>query len=251
METSTLTRHTTLVVPPRFNGPPGKANGGWIAGRLAGYLAEIAPEATAEITLRAPTPLERELTVVFDDGGGGAGPLVRLLDGETLLGEARPATSSPLAPWPVSRATAAQAVAGYVGWWEHPFPDCFGCGHRDVDDGLCVFPGPVTSRPGVVAGLWAPTAAHAGVDGIVPPELVWAALDCPSGWAHMGPGDAALLGRFSAKVHRPARAGEEYVVMASRDSREGRKMLSRSAVYDARGTLVAAAQALWIDVTGR
>jgi hypothetical protein len=103
----------------------------------------------------------------------------------------------------------------------------------------------------VVAGLWAPTAAHAGLDGVVPTELVWAALDCPTGWAHMGPGDAALLGRFAAKLHRPALAGEEYVVLARNDGREGRKLLSRSAVYTASGELVAAAQATWIDVAGR
>jgi hypothetical protein len=179
------------------------------------------------------------------------GPLVRLLDGSTLLAEARPAASSPLAPWPVNRATAAQAVAAYVGWWDHPYPQCFACGHRDVDDGLRIFPGPVASRPGVVAGLWAPTSAHAGLDGVVAAELVWAALDCPTGWAHMGPGDAALLGRFAAKLHRPAYAGEEYVVMARNDGREGRKLLGRSAIYTASGELVAAAQATWIDVTGR
>jgi hypothetical protein len=250
MDTETLNRHTSLLVPSRFHGPPDTANGGWLAGRLASVLAELVPEATAEVTLRAPTPLARELTVTVEEDAAD-GPLVRLLDDETLLAEARPASSSPLAPRPVNRATAAKAVGAYVGWWDHPYPQCFVCGHRDPRDGLCIFPGPVGSRPGVVAGLWAPTSAHAGLDGIVPTELVWAALDCPTGWAHMGPGDAALLGRFAAKLHRPVLAGEEYVVMARNDGRSGRKLLGRSAVYTASGELVAVAQATWIDVTGR
>jgi urea transport system ATP-binding protein len=45
-----------------------------------------------------------------------------------------------------------------------------------------------------------------------------------------------------------ARMGIAYV---PNDGREGRKLLSRSAVYTASGELVAAAQATWIDVAGR
>jgi hypothetical protein len=67
----------------------------------------------------------------------------------------------------------------------------------------------------------------------------------------MGPGDASPLGRFAAKLHRPARAGEEYVVLARNDGRDGRKLLGRSAIYDVVGRLAATARATWIDVGGR
>jgi hypothetical protein len=43
-----------LTVDPRFNGPPGSANGGY----LAGLLAARVPEATdaVVVTLRKPRP---------------------------------------------------------------------------------------------------------------------------------------------------------------------------------------------------
>jgi hypothetical protein len=42
----------SLVVAPRFCGPPGSANGGYACGLIAAYL-----DGQAEITLRRPPPL--------------------------------------------------------------------------------------------------------------------------------------------------------------------------------------------------
>lgn len=107
MSTDTLTPHTRRTPSPvegpaeafradaRFCGPPGIANGGWLCGRLASWLPA---GSTVEVTLRSPTPVDRELALALDHESGH----VRLLDGDTLLAEARPATASPLAPGPVS-----------------------------------------------------------------------------------------------------------------------------------------------------
>lgn len=230
--------------PERFCGPPGVANGGWLSGRLASRLP---PGVTAEVTLRAPTPVGRELALEIDDHD----QQVRLLDGDTLLAEARPATASPLAPRPVAWARAALAESGYRGWWDHPFPACFVCGSREPGDGLRIFPGPVAGRSGVVAARWSPPVAEATADGAVPPEHVWAALDCPTGWAHHRPGGAAVLGRLVAKLHRAARPGRDHVVVARADGRtgtSGRRLVSRAAIYTREGDLVATSQATWLEI---
>ena len=56
----------TLVVPSRFAGPPGTANGGWISGRLAGLSGRTGP---VQVTLREPVPLEVALEVRLDGQG--------------------------------------------------------------------------------------------------------------------------------------------------------------------------------------
>ena len=46
----------TLVIAPRFHGPPSSANGGYTAGLLANAAGN-----SAECTLRAPPPLDAPL----------------------------------------------------------------------------------------------------------------------------------------------------------------------------------------------
>ena len=160
-----------------------------------------------EVTLRAPTPIGRPLTLESD------GFVARLLDGEQVLVEAQPALASPLPPSPVGFAEAAIAETRFPAH-DHPFPGCFVCGHRRaVGDGLRIFPGAVPGRPDTVASWWTPPADLAGPDGTLPEEVVWAALDCPTGWAHYSPGAAALLGRLTAVIHGPVRADRTYLVV--------------------------------------
>ena len=53
-----------LRIPARFCGPPGAANGGYLAGRLAALVG-----GDTEVTLRHATPLERPLCVRQVTGG--------------------------------------------------------------------------------------------------------------------------------------------------------------------------------------
>ncbi len=71
--------HDVVQMNPRFCGPPGMANGGYVAGRLAQQLGP----GPAEITLRSPIPLDRTLTVEA------SGTNVRLMDGDTVLADGR------------------------------------------------------------------------------------------------------------------------------------------------------------------
>ena len=81
-----------ITFPRHFRGPLTSANGGYACGRLAAFVD--ADE--VEVTLRLPPPLDRPLAVVPDGDG------VRLLDGDALVAEARPASLDVDAPAPVS-----------------------------------------------------------------------------------------------------------------------------------------------------
>ena len=54
----------SLVIDRRFRGPPNSANGGYVCGCLARHVA-----GDAEVTLRAPPPLERPLDVLTKADG--------------------------------------------------------------------------------------------------------------------------------------------------------------------------------------
>jgi hypothetical protein len=150
----------TLVVPSRFAGPPGTANGGWISGRLAvlGRLSGLA--GPVQVTLRQPAPLEVALEVRVDVQGTAS-----LGFGGALIAEAAAGSLTEVVD-PVDHATAQAATANYGGWTGHPFPRCFVCGpDRPPPDGLGVFPGRLSGRPDTVATSWLPDGSLAGDDG--------------------------------------------------------------------------------------
>src|SRR5207253_3605768 len=73
----------------------------------------------------------------------------------------------------------------------HPLPMCFVCGPARVHgDGLRVRPGPLPPHPdcrkGTLAATWVPYSNLASEDRAVAGEFVWAALDCPTGYAGLG-----------------------------------------------------------------
>ena len=85
-----------VTIDRRFRGPAESANGGYACGLLAGAI-----EGSVEATLRQPPPLERTL-VRRSDGEGRA----ILLDGETVIAEARAAALEGSVPDPVTPAGA-------------------------------------------------------------------------------------------------------------------------------------------------
>ncbi len=76
----------TVTVARRFNGPLTSANGGYACGLLARHV-----DGPAEVTLRRPVPLDRELDLERHDDGR-----VTLHDGDTLLAEGEPAAAAGL-----------------------------------------------------------------------------------------------------------------------------------------------------------
>ena len=229
---------TALTVPERFRGPDTTANGGWVAGTLASVVAGAARDSAVEVTLHRPVPLETELRL------GQVANTVTLSKGDEQLVEAIPVAEEITPPPFVPFADAARAEAGFAGLRDHPFPGCFVCGVRAPGDGLRVFPGPVGD--GVVAAGWRVPVAVADASGNVPDSIVWAALDCPTGWAHFKPGEYALLGRLTGRIYGRVLPGGTYSIVARATGRDGRKLYGESAIYETDGTLIAAVRAIWI-----
>jgi hypothetical protein len=217
-----------MIVPGRYNGPPESANGGYACGLVAGLLGGV-----VEVTLRLPPPLDRELEVVRQDGR------VEIRDGDAVVAEAERASVDVEVPEPVPVEAAEEASTRYEGFVHHAYNTCFVCG-PEREDGLRVYAGPVEGRPGLLAAPWTP-----GED--VGPELVWAALDCPSGWAVDDfQREGVLLGRMAARIDRLPEPGELHVVLGWRVGEDGRKRYAGSALLTADGEVLARAGSTWL-----
>ncbi|MBY8873469.1 hypothetical protein K7640_16665 [Micromonospora sp. PLK6-60] len=214
-----------MLIEARFNGPPGSGNGGWSAGIIAAG-AGLA-HGPAEVTLRRPPPLDTPLTLA---DGTAHDP-----DG-TVVAQVAPVPAFPVEVPPVDRATAEAAAAAYPGLVDHPFPGCYVCGPAHPT-GLRIFPGRLPDGR---------TAAPLRAPADVAPATVWAALDCPGGWAVIAPGRPYVLGRITVVVDRLPEPGDECVVVGAAVGGEGRKAQVRSALYGPDGALLGHARATWI-----
>lgn len=227
-----------IVVDPRFCGPPGCGNGGYVCGRVAEGRA-----GPYEVKLLAPAPVGRPLRLTVEGGRA------ELADGGAPVAAGGPCALELDVPAPVGPEAAAEAASRYAGFARHPFPGCFVCGpQRAAGDGLRVFAGPVAGREGVVAAPWTPDAGLADADGRVRTEFVWAALDCPGYFAVEPRSGPAVLGRLCAEVLARPRAGERTVVMGWRLGGEGRKHGAGTALFGETGALLARARAVWVAI---
>src|SRR6478609_5253938 len=109
--------HHEIVIDLAFEGPPGRAQGGYACGVLASHLA-----GDAEITLRGPVPLGTALRPAPVDGG------VALYHGAQLVAEGSSTSLAGHTPQPPSFAEALAATASFAGLRAHPYPRCVGCG---------------------------------------------------------------------------------------------------------------------------
>jgi hypothetical protein len=231
-----------IVIARQFRGPPNSGNGGYVCGMLA---REIGGAAT--VALRALIPLDVPLKLEDIENG------VRLVgeDG-TLIAQGERTTAAlpdPPAPPTLELARAAGARCPVI---DKPFhPPCFTCSSiREDGDGLRILPGQIDGAPqGHIACVWTPHASFADADGIIPEEIVWAALDCPGSLAWivktgMGGG---LLGTMRGEVLRRPRAGEPTIVTAWPIEQNGRKFVAGVALFDAQGALMARGEQIWIS----
>jgi hypothetical protein len=239
----------SLIIAPRFCGPPGTGNGGYVCGRIAAHLG-----GPAEITLRRPPPLATAMTA--EPAGEGS---VRVLHGDTLVAEGTclPDGLAMELPGPISVLEARAAGTRCrlrAHPEEHPFPGCFVCGpDRAPGDGLHILVGPVAGRD-LSADVWRPDRALADSGGHVRPEFVWAALDCAGGIGVLrdaAGGPPFVLGRLSARLIAPIKAGEPYIVAGWRMANGGDKMTAGSALFTATGQAAGVARATWIRLSRR
>ena len=218
-----------MIIPARFNGPPGTANGGYACGLVARELGA----GSAEVALRAPPPLETDLVVEHADDS------VRIKDGETLVAEGRVGdVEVGELPEPVGVERAEAVVAAGHGRWtaEHPFPTCFVCG-PGRDDGMDIYPVELDER---WVAIWRPRE----------PGLVWAALDCPTSAPVMNPDKAPpiVLARLAAAIVEEPAMGKPHVLVSWELGVEGRKREAACVLFDGEGKAIARSRALWIEL---
>jgi hypothetical protein len=225
-----------MIIGREFNGPPRSGHGGYSAGLVASQLdagGDLGGDEVAEVSLRRPPPLETPLRVARSEHG------IEVYDGDQLVADASPVRLEDPPPSGVGYDEAVAAAAAYAGFVDHPFPTCYACGPERAD-GLRIFPGSLGDGRGVAA----PWRVPDGVSALT----VWAALDCPGGWATIQPGRPYMLGRMAARVLAVPPAGADCVVVGVVVGTEGRKAQVRTALYSSAGELLALARAIWIAI---
>ncbi|MFJ3722517.1 hypothetical protein ACIPYQ_08060 [Streptomyces sp. NPDC090045] len=238
-----MTATSTFSIAGAFNGPPTSANGGYACGRLA-ELATAGGQLTAPVavSLHLPVPLDTPLSYQP------AGKRGHAWHGEDVVASVTAGSGPPPVLEPVTAAEAKAAQDSFTGVG-HPFPTCFVCGPERAEGGLALRPGAVEGKPDTVACLWTPGPGLADEQGVVLPEIVWSALDCPGGWTTDPVRRPRLLGRMSAQIDELPVAGREYVVVGRLVHTEERTTTNLTALYDAaEGRLLAHASALWIAI---
>ena len=226
-----------IVIDRRHNGPQRSGNGGVAAGRIAEFVS-----GPATVVLRRPVPLARRLTV-WDDGAGGVGVRV----GRSLVAEARAAGVGAVEVAPPRLPSMAEALATSINAFgfeaRHPLGWCFVCS-RHRRDGLGVLPGMLTQNPDMLAAVYRPRADHG-------PEMVWAALDCPSyPVSAIRDGRICVLGTQTVEQYADLVPGSAYAVVGWTDARGTRSYRTSSALVDDAGTIVAASNATWVALKG-
>jgi hypothetical protein len=228
-----------MIIESTYCGPSTSGQGGYVCGLLGNYI-----QGPAKVTLRIPPPLDRQMEVnIMDDDH------VTLMDGTTLVAEARKTALELEVPTPPAYAEAQTASKDYLGFKQHPFPRCFVCGpERAVGDGMRIFPGPVTGGR-MVAAPWIPDAALSDHHGLVRHEFIWAALDCPGAFAAMREIPRTIvLGKLAVAILKDVKADARCIVIGWNMAQDGRKYHTGTAVFSESDGLCAKAKATWIEL---
>ncbi len=240
----------TFRIASRFNGPHDSANGGYSAG-VAGRLLHNAE--AVEVTLRAAIPLEQTLRAHPTDTGldimtDDAATRIQIMSLRAVHLE-MPDTISP------GLEAANVAAATFRTIDDHVLPHCFVCGPaRAKGDGLRIFTDWLKDPAGienpnpfpVVAAPWYPTPDLADASGLVAPEFLWAALDCPGAFAIDV--EPILLGRIATRILTRPSTDAPIVVVAWAKGRDRRKHFAGSALFNEAGDLLAFSEQTWIQI---
>lgn len=220
----------TVTLPSFFRGPETSANGGYAAGVAARLLG-----GPARVRLRKPPPLDHPLAVRHVEQG------VDLLHGDDVVVSARPATVDIRLP-EIDLAAVRAIAAGGALLDDHLAPGCVVCGPARPD-GYRLFPGRVGD--GVVGCSWTAPAGPVGADGALADEVLWAALDCPGGWAILSewstPEFFPALVDLAVEIRRPVQPAEPLLVVGWRLGAQERRHHAGSALLTPEGEALAMA----------
>lgn len=231
-----------VTIPARYCGPPGSSNGGYISGLVSRPI-----DGPAVVTLKSPPPLDTPMRL--DVNGSRTWLYHGMSPTEKLIAHAESAPLSLDVPALPDKETLLAHSLTCDHHHGEEFDGCFVCGvARAEGDGLRIFASRLPDGGDVYAAPWHLDTSLADETGMVRPEMVWAALDCPGYWAIRNHAGYALLGRFHVRIDRPLRADGVAIVAAWGLESAGRKHGAGTALFDSEGQLVAVARALWITV---
>lgn len=229
-----------------YQGPTGVGQGGWTAQRFVERT-----EGPVTVALRAPVPLETDLTVIRSNSDDSDGDWELVAPDHTTIMIANSWNPSfphtdPVGP---DRARAARdRFADTV--TEHPVPYCFSCGLQH--DSMRVHAGPLGDDR--FATDWTVPAWAVRADGGVDAGVLWAALDCCAAWwvGYSRAPRTALTVQYAVEVLRLLEPAATYslVAWAGDDDGEwdGRKRRAASAAFADDGTCVARSVSMWVSV---
>lgn len=224
----------SFIVRSRFEGAPGRAQGGYAGGMLH-------DDRPRRVWFRSAIPLDTSLEVSNDGETTSV-----TLDGRLIL-ESHPIDSleNPLPPVTMDQAIAGRDRTEAAGLPQMIAP-CYSCG--TVDGTLRTHPGEVGH-----SGIWAAPMIYpdwTATDGEVDPRHIWAVVDCAAGYpVALGPEPRmAFTGWLSVDVRSTIEPRRPAVVVAAADSWHGRKRSARSALWTEEGELIAVSESTWISV---
>jgi hypothetical protein len=169
-----------------------------------------------------------------------------LRHGDKVIVEASSTTIDVAPPAPIDLETATTAMkSSFALDARHPFPTCFVCGpKRNAHDGLEIFPAAVNER--LYAATWLPATEFGDSRQFLRPEFLWAAMDCPTGFAAGFPIAGKLVtGRLAVEQLQPIRVGQLCLLLSWPLRIEGRKHFSAACIYQNQKPC-AVARATWI-----
>ncbi len=203
-----------------------------------------------EATLRAPIPLEATLRA--HPAGDGVDVTTDDAENRILIMSLRPATLQTPAIVSPGLAAARAAAKTFRSSEDHELPLCFVCGpDRAKGDGLRIFPDFVAKADNpnpfaIVAAPWFPSSDLADANGLVAPEFLWAALDCPGAFAVDV--EPIVLGRMTARIDLRPGIEDAIIAVAWKTGAEGRKQFASTALFDVSGALLAISRQTWIQI---
>lgn len=218
-----------VSIPGRFRGPANSGQGGYSAGVAASFI-----DGPAHVRLRRPPPLDRQLSVETGPDG------VSIRDGENVVLVARSSTLDAIPPPDEAWLSAVfeRGPQSAMDW--HMAPTCFVCG---TQDSLGMHPTRMDQFP-LWATVWTPELRLGEPN--LPPEIVWAVLDCPAGWATTDSRRPKrsffpALADMTAEIVHPIPLGSPVAVLGWMTSDGDRRIECESAVIDESGTVLARA----------
>lgn len=232
-----------IVVPTDRQGQTGTGQGGWTAQRLC---AEVGEQLT--VAFRRPIPLETELHVVPGDDGWA---LIDPENPDAAVLEGRPWLPDSPHTEPVDIATAADARTRFpIDASSHPAVHCFSCGYGR--EAIRVHSGRLDD--GRWATPWRAPDWAVGADGTVDEAIVWASIDCASGWYVSLEGEQrhGVTVQLAVEISRPIEPATDYALVSWAGDYpsgwDGRKRGAACEMFDADGNSVARSRSFWVSM---